>query len=83
MQTFSIDVKIRIFIISNILVFKRYIQILTHSETARLAMASATRTHIRGPGHGRRRYTLPFQRVSVTGIHVTGVSGDYIISSHI
>ncbi|CAH0728659.1 unnamed protein product, partial [Brenthis ino] len=36
-------------------------------------MASATRTHIRGPGHGRRRYTLPLQRVSVTGIHITGV----------
>ncbi|CAK1547507.1 unnamed protein product [Leptosia nina] len=43
-------------------------------------MASA-RLLVRGPGDGRGRNIVPFQRVSVCGIHVTGVPFDELVRS--
>ncbi|OWR46546.1 AMP deaminase 2 [Danaus plexippus plexippus] len=44
------------------------------SETRRNQWGS-TRMKIRGPGDGPRR-SVPFQRISITGIHITGVPLD-------
>ncbi|XP_028163641.1 AMP deaminase 2-like [Ostrinia furnacalis] len=41
----------------------------------------ATRTHVRGPGDIGSSSDVPFQRVSVTGIHVTGVPLEDLIRS--
>ncbi|CAF4866701.1 unnamed protein product [Pieris macdunnoughi] len=43
-------------------------------------MASA-RLLVRGPGDGRGRNMVPYQRVSVCGIHVTGVPFDELVRS--
>ncbi|CAH4034184.1 unnamed protein product [Pieris brassicae] len=43
-------------------------------------MASA-RILVRGPGDGRGRNMVPYQRVSVCGIHVTGVPFDELVRS--
>ncbi|CAG4956924.1 unnamed protein product [Colias eurytheme] len=39
----------------------------------------SARLMVRGPGDGRGRNTVPFQRVSVCGIHVTGVPFDELV----
>ncbi|XP_052744159.1 uncharacterized protein LOC128199290 [Bicyclus anynana] len=59
--------------------FAYIIKLHVHSETSR-NIAGSTRTHVRGAGAGRRATGagggVAFQRLSVAGIHVTGVPLD-------